>query len=91
MTALKLLNTPVCIIGVFISPAAFVISLKVPALVLVISIPLALFAIPIIPLFKVFGSISNSGALWQALHPKPPVVLIPAALNTGAVVKSVLP
>ena len=73
------------------APAVLVRSLKLGALVLVISNPFALFAIPMIPLFSVFGSISNSGALWQALHPKPPVVHNPATLNTGAVKKSCLP
>ena len=73
------------------APAALVRSLKLGALVFVISNPFALFAIPMMPLFNVFGSISNSGALWQALHPKPPVVLNPAPLNTGAVIKRFLP
>ena len=30
------------------------------------------FDTPIIPLFNVFGSISNSGGAWHAAHPAPP-------------------
>ena len=36
-----------------------------------------------IPLFKVFGSISNSGALWQPAQPNPPEVRTPLVLKTG--------
>jgi hypothetical protein len=56
--------------------------LKLGALVFVMSIPVPLI-LPIIPLFLEFGSISNSGAAWQAAQPNPPPVRFPVASKTG--------
>jgi hypothetical protein len=53
--------TPVCIIGPFVVPSVLTKSLNDGALVFVTSM-VVLPIVPIIPLFLVFGSISNSGA-----------------------------
>ena len=75
---------PVCIKGPLAVPFVLTISRKEGDLVLVISIPVP-FKTPMIPLFRLLGSISNSGAAWQTAQPTPPAVLLPVASKTGAV------
>ena len=58
---------------------------------LVTSIPPVPEILPIIPLFLEFGSISNSGALWQPAQPSPPAILTPVALKLGGVKKRFFP
>ena len=81
---------PVCIKGPLATPLGLTRSLKDGARVLVISIPVP-FKTPMMPLFLVLGSISNSGAAWQAAQPTPPAVLLPEASKTGAVKNKFLP
>ena len=44
-----------------------------------------------IPLFREFGSISNSGALWQLLQPTPPAIRFPFKSKTGLPRNNVFP
>jgi len=80
----------VCINPPFKVPSVLKISLNEGALVTVSSVPEAL-SIPINPLFKVFGSISNSGAVWQPAQPTPPAVLTPEPSKVGGAKNSCLP